>query len=395
MTVAYFDQRGRLLMTVAITILVTALILPVPGLRAQTADSPDIEQLRDRLSEQPERNDLRYELARGLERDRQYEESERQYRQLVEQSPGNPDYRYGLSRVLFYQGRNRLALQQVREARDQAPDYEGLYRHEIRILQALNRMSKARELVRNARERFPDAQFEMPEAPRRWQVLWVSSFDDLSGNRSDWQSHGADVTRRGDEYDVTVGLRRVTRFDRYGQRYSVRVDDKRWESVRPFLEFQSSPDVKFLPDRHWRGGFGYAAGHGISLRLSADHRNYDDTESIGVQPGVTWYREWGHVGYTFYGSRLKLDTDRDAVAHSFFGRVNLRSDVDFEAGYTVGETVEAVDSNRVRRSDFDSYYLGLRYTALENGVLTLRYRAQDLDELYSRRGFHLSVQYGF
>jgi YaiO family outer membrane protein len=375
----------------------------VPEQARSAADAGDFasaaELLESRLAEQPHDSEARFLLARVYGWDGRYDAALAEYDVLRALHPQDVDYVFGRALVLNWSGAVDEALEELSRARALAPDYEDVWRveHSLRVAHPTG-TSADQAFRRAARSRFPDADWVAPPpaaetvAGAVTQLSFGAVRESLSRPVPDWNSHFIEVRRLRSRGGSAYG--RVQREERFGRRDLLlggggdwRISD-RWSAG---VDLLVGNDNAFMPTWTATGWAAAALANGWEGRLALRHREYDDTQVTSTAWQLGRYFGRFRAAYTIDLARLR----GDSVSTAHIGQLNYfvtdRTRLDLTLAR--GEEAEAIDANRVLRTNVRSVTVGVRQALGERWQLSAWTGSHKQGDLYTRRyvGFSLAA----
>ncbi len=357
------------------------------------------ELLQSRLAEQPYDSDARFLLARVYGWDGNYDAALAEYDFLLALHPEDVDYVFGRALVLNWSGSVDQALVELARARDLAPDYEDVWRIEYSLRRVHPTNAAADQAFRRAAlSRFPDADWlaQPPAADSATGAVTQLSFgavrESLSRPVPDWNSHFVELRRLRPAHGSVYG--RIQSEQRFGRRDLLLGGGGDWlisDRWSAGVDLLYGHDNVFMPAWTATGWTSVALANGWDGRLALRHREYDDTRVTSTAWQVGRYFGRFRAAYTVDFSRLR----GDSVSAAHIGQLHYFASDRTRLDLTVatGEEAEAIDADRVLRTDVRSVTVGVRQSLGERWQLAAWTGSHRQGDLYTRRyvGFSLAA----
>lgn len=374
---------------------------PTPQIGAAVA-AENYEQaaalLEKRLEQRPEDLALRFDLARVLGWQGDYEAAAARYDELIARSPNNVDYSLGRAQVLAWALRDREALDELARARSLAPDYEAVWRLEAEILarnpELRGRLSELRE---RARERFPDSEWWLDAqigAVSGGTVLTAGiRRETLSRDTPDWKS--VFVGLRGRATDRLELYGELRRQERFGLSDDIVAGGASWrvsERLTAGADLSVASDAAFSAQAAAAAWASWALPRGWEAGLRLRHNRYADSTVTGVAVTAARYLGDYRLAYTFVPSHLSGAAS--AASHSATLDYFRSERVRFRVTIAGGREIESVGPGQVLETEVRAIALSLQHPINERWSVSWQIGSQRQGDLYRRRYIGISVSAG-
>ncbi|HEX7720100.1 MAG TPA: YaiO family outer membrane beta-barrel protein [Woeseiaceae bacterium] len=337
----------------------------------------------------------RFQRARTLAQQGDFEGAVVQYGILTEQHPDHVDYLFGEAQARFWSGDSRCALQSTTRARQLAPDYEEVWRLEYQILQSNFESASSERLDvfrTTANARFPSAdwlrQDLKDEAPRyRWEFGF--NRESLDNGAADWQNVYVHMDRRtANDSVVSVALTEYRRFSRTDIETSIGGGLTVAGTWLLDAAVRVSPSAEFLPETVVDAGVSRLLGNGWIAGFDLRHRRFpDDTVNTF---GLNFEHYFGSFRAAYH-----IDNTRLASSASFTHRgvLNYYTESGTQYGLTIaaGDEVEIVAPGQLLEMDISAVALSGRHPLSERFSILWRVGTHRQGSIYRRNNVGLSI----
>ena len=338
---------------------------------------------------------VRFQRARTLAQQGDFEQALIEYAILTAQHPDNVDYLFGEAQVRFWSGDRRCALQLASRARQLAPDYEDVWRLEYQILQSNVESANSERLDafrRSAYARFPSAdwlrQDRTEEAPRyRWEFGY--NRESLDNGAADWQNVYVYMDRRtANDSVLSVALAEHRRFSLTDTETAIGGGMTVYRSWLLDGAVRISPDAEFLPEIVVDAGVSRLLGNGWIAGVDLRHRRYPDDTVNTVGLNVEYY-------FSNFRAAYHVDNTRLASSGSFTHRgvLNYYTETGAQYGLTVaaGDEVEIIAPGQLLEMDISAIAVSGRHPLSERFSIVWRVGTHRQGSIYRRNNVGLSI----
>lgn len=319
---------------------------------------------------------------------------------LAERRPGNVDYVFGRSQSLARLDRPREALDALQHATARAPDYEALWRLRFSLLKAnpsLMSTDKLQALRNEAQAHFPDARWWRSGAAAdewRGQVTLAAFRENLSGDLPGWHSESLRV-----DWDATANLQllaavsRNERFNRLDRTYLAGMRRQLPDKWHAGLEYEATPNAKFLPENGFAAFAGRRLGHGWVAEVRARRRNYDTaTVTVWSLQAERYFSDY-RAAYTMHVARLHGLAN--SVSHVMTLNWYRTQNSSFGVTIAYGDETEAVGLGQVLETSVSSLTINGQHALNRRFTLNWWLGTHEQGDFYRRRYAGMAVTAGF
>ena len=337
----------------------------------------------------------RFECARRLAQDGQFEAALREYRELGERYPDNVDYLFGEAQVRFWSGDPEGALRLLPRARRLAPHYEAVWQLEQQVLAAYDGpdAGSRREAFRSdALQRFPGAAWLRGEPARPAASLsWAigMNVDTLDNGAQDWRHLHAGIDRRSPAGHVlSLAVSEHRRFGLADSELAVGGSLELPADWHVHATLGTSRNAEFLPETTIATGVARALEHGWVLGADFRQRRYAnntvDTSGVNVQ------RYFGRFRAAWQLQNTRLDSASSIVQ---VATVDFFPDSGSRYGLTVaaGDEVEIVAPGQLLEMDVSAVTLSGTHPLNQRFEIGWRVGTHRQGSFYRRNTIGLSI----
>jgi YaiO family outer membrane protein len=335
----------------ALFLFVTLFCLP-SLVRADTDTNSEVDQLSSHLLVEPDDHQARLKLARLFSQAGRYDDALVNYDRLIRQFPADVDYSFARAQVLSWLGRDREAIAELERARKLAPDYEDVWRLQLAIMERRHRAGAREELDafrQEAATRFPNSTWTSAHdepIDYRWQMTLGGAYEQLSGNRDNWNSEYFQLDwNKSDAQRYFGRMARDVRFDNSDTQFVAGGQWRRSDDWTFGAEINTSPGADFLPESGFAAtaerpfGKSWVAGGGYR------QRRFENSTVSTYSPSLQRYLGDYRLAYSFNLSHLHGQGNSGAHVFAMDWYTSPQSSV--RLTLSDGDEIEAVGAGQV------------------------------------------------
>ncbi len=354
--------------------------------------------------------EAKFEKAKRLSWAHRYQDSLREYSELVTHCPWNSDFLLGMGDVSFWAGDTNAAVDLYRRALLISPDR--LDAHQA-LAKALKKKGDSRDLqvaMRKAKNVMNDQQHanlvsyvagldysaepESLSESKEWEAELGGGYEYLNHGYKDWSSSFAGIKKKGPDQTIYGRVAELNRFGLTDAAFTAGVTQKFLDNWVGTIETYDSPTGHFIPQWSMLGSIRYQTGWPVGIEFGFRHASYRSINNEIGTVTVDGYFNQIRLAGTLYMSDLQ-----GAGGVKFSGLLDASwyyDDKDY-VGVMLGYgTQPVIVSPGVFRNDQVQTYLlrGLQEIA---GPFSLYYDAGVIVQgsSYTRAGANLALKYSF
>ncbi len=338
----------------------------------------------------------RFENARGLMRDGQYDAALAGFETLRAEYPDDVDYAFARAQALIELGRNDEAADELDAAIAMAPDYEDVWRTRYNLLVRQDRRNELEAFRERAAGQFPRSTWwQTPGFVSRptWMLLVGGGADKLSNDLPGWDNQFIEAHyERGDKTRYVGRIARDARNSIGDISFALGGE---W----PVQSWTVGAGVTVVadPEFYARTGFelhaGRSFGDGWNGTLRYRYRDYDNATISTVVADVEKYVSDFRFAYTLGASHLQGASN--FMSHAVTANWYYRTGSSIGLSLSAGSEAEAIGGGRVIETDVRGVSVTGRHQLNERLGLHWWLGVHDQGDLYRRDFLGMAVSIRF